>query len=79
MLELFPGLVGGKGYFTRIGLGAYEPKWRGKREYLTALGGEKSQSDLPETVGKKIIGYVLEVAVVVAMNTHLYEFDGRIY
>ena len=51
----------------------------GEAKDLTALDGEKSQPDLPETVGKKIIGYVLEVAVVGAMNTHLYEFDGRIY
>ena len=81
-------IVGGKGYLRRIGLGKYEPTWTGKREDLIALGGEKTQSEgawrdkiipIPEAVGKKIMGYVLEVAVLVAMNTHLYEFNGQVY
>ena len=47
---------------------------------LDALGGEKNQSEgawrdkdilIPEAIEKKMIGYVLEVAVLVAINTHL--------
>ena len=51
-------------------------------------GGEKTQSDeawvdskrhIPEKTCRKIIGHVLEIAILVAMNTHLYEFNGQIY
>ena len=75
-------VVGGKGYLARIGLGKYEPKWIGKREDLIALGGEKTQSEaawadykhsVPDAVQKKILGYVLEVSVIVAMGVCIYK------
>ena len=81
-------VVGGKGYLNRIGLGMYEPRWKGKREDLIAVGGEKTQSQeawmdskrqIPASTKKRIIGYVLEIAVLTAMNTHLYVFNGQIY
>ena len=66
----------------------YEPRWKGKREDLVSVDGEKTQlskawsdtkREVPKQLRWKIISHVLEIAVLVAMNTHLYEFDGKIY
>ena len=35
---------GGKGFLARCGLGKLEPRWKGDREDLIALGGDKKKT-----------------------------------
>ena len=34
---------------------------------------------IPERICKLVVGYVLEISVLVAINIHLYELDGKVY
>ena len=79
---------GGKGYLARCGIGKLEPKWRGDREDLITLGGDKSRDPKNwsqkkielSSVQKRIIeARTIEVAIIVAMGNHLYTFGGSVY
>ena len=81
-------IVGGNEHIMGIGLKRLNPKWRGKRESLISVGGEKSREDdmwrdsqrePTESEKKKIVAHVLEIAVLVAMSNHLYNFGGNTY
>ena len=81
-------ITGGKGYLARCGIGKLEPKWRGEREDLVALGGDKTKdpkncsqrrSELTETQKSIIEGRTIEVGILVAMSNHLYTFGGKVY
>ena len=81
-------LVGGKGYLSRIGLGKLEPRWKGGREDLTTLGGDKSRDlknwrhrkiPLTEAQKRMIEARTIEIAILTSMNNHLYSFGGKVY
>ena len=81
-------IVGGNDHVEGIGLGRLNPKWKGKRESLITVGGEKSREEEmwresrrepTEAEKRKIVAYVVEIAVHVAMSNHLYTFGGNTY
>ena len=64
------------------------PKWLGTRKDLITLGGEKSNSNAywrdvdfepSQTIIKKIVGCVMELAVLTVMSTHIYSFEGELF
>ena len=64
------------------------PKWLGTRKDLITLGGEKSNSNAywrdvdfepSQTIIKKIVGCVIELAVLTVMSTHIYSFEGELF
>ena len=71
-----------------VGLGRVMPTWKGKRGCMVTVGGDKGKEDkmwqdtrraLTAVEKKIILGRVIEVAIVVAMSTHLYSFGGEVY
>ena len=81
-------IVGGKNFLKKVGLSRVAPKWTGDRSDLLTVGGSKSngdagwrdsQKELYEWEKRKIIGYVVEVAVHVVTSTHIYKFCGKYY
>ena len=78
----------GKSFLKRIGLGRIAPRWLDDRDDLITVGGLKSKSDecwkdtntdIHESEKVKIIAHVLESAVHVVMNTHVYKFCNKFY
>ena len=72
----------------RANLLRLKPKWRGKREDLITVGGDKSRSDkswkdstksIFESEKKRILAYFVEILVNVIMGTHVYEFCGKYF
>ena len=66
-----------------IGLKRLSPKWRGKRESMITVGGEKSREEEmwrdslrepTEAEKRKIVAYVVEIAVLVA--TPIFKLQG---
>ena len=64
------------------------PNWLGTRKDLITLGGEKSNSNAywrdvdfepSQTIIKKIVGCVMELAVLTVMSTHIYSFEGELF
>ena len=81
-------LVGGKDHLCSIGLKNLVPKWLGKRPDLLTLGGEALTEEkkwapmrrcLLEKEKKIIISRVVEAAVIICMNSHVYSFGEKIY
>ena len=79
---------GGKGFLARCGLGKLEPRWKGNREDLIALGGEKTKDpknwsvgthNLTKTQCRVIEARTIEIAILIAMGFHLYMFGGKIH
>ena len=81
-------LVGGRELVSRAGLERLCPKWLGDREDMAAVGGTKSkdptnwrdsQRSPVKLKEKMIIAKVVEIAVNLAMSTHVYTFSGRYF
>ena len=73
---------------SKSGLVRLTPKWRGKREDLITIGGDKprenanwsdSRKEIFENEKRRIIATVVEILVNVVMSTHIYTFCGRFY
>ena len=78
---------GGKGFLARCGLGKLEPRWKGDREDLIALGGDKTKDpknwtnrarNLTKTQCRIIEARTLEIAILVAMGFNLYTFGENL-
>jgi len=76
-------IVGGNDQMEGIGLKRLSPKWRGKRESMITVGGEKSREEEmwrdslrepTEAEKRKIVAYVVEIAVLVA--TPIFKLQG---
>ena len=81
-------IVGGDALLNRARLGRLAPRWLGKREDLTTIGGSKSKDpkswrdttrDIFKTDRKRIIAAVMEVLINVVMSSHVYSFAGKIF
>ena len=81
-------IVGGASHLKENGLGRYTPKWLGGRPDLLTIGGEGFDEEkkwgntgrcLSDSVKRKIIAKVIELAVIVCMGTHLYTFGDKLY
>ena len=81
-------IVGGVELLERYGLTKFCPKLIGKRSDKVSLTGTETNKntrwrDLNFTIhrkdAKKIIGAVIEIGVITAMNTHIYSFNGTMY
>ena len=81
-------MTGGRCHIEEIGLGRIAPKWLGPRQDLLTVGGEsigddkkwsKSARYITEEEKRHIISRVIETAVLVCMNTHVYSFGEDLY
>ena len=81
-------IVGGASHLKENGLGRYTPKWLGGRPDLLTIGGEGFDEEkkwgntgrcLSDSVKRKIIAKVIELAVILCMGTHLYTFGDKLY
>ena len=81
-------IVGGRELLERNKLIRLCPVWQGNREDLISLGGKKTNDDkfwrdtrkeITSMERKRITAAVIETAVIVTMNTHLYSFMGHTY
>ena len=81
-------VTGGQCHVKECGLGALAPRWLGTRPDLLSVGGDSIGEDAKWTRVKRemseeekriIISRVIETAVVVCMNTHIYRFGNNLY
>ena len=80
--------VGGRDLLSSSGLSRVCPKYFGDREDLIAGGGVKSREDkswqdspreLHRSEKRRVVATVLEVAINVAISTHVYQFAGMFF
>ena len=81
-------ITGGACHIKELGLEQVAPRWAGQRQDLLTVGGEGLESkekwtncgrELLEHQKKKIIGRVVETAVLVCMGTHPYCFGEELF
>ena len=81
-------IVGGDTLLNKAKLSRLAPRWLGKREDLTTVGGSKSQDprswkdtnrEIFELDKKRIVATVMEVMINTVMCTHVYSFAGKIF
>ena len=81
-------VTGGESHIRESGLSHLAPRWLGSRPDLLSVGGESIGEDNKWTRMKrkatdeeerKIVGKVIETAVLVCMNTHIYRFGPNLY
>ena len=81
-------IIGGNELISSRGLGRLAPKWKGKREDLITIGGDKpreasnwsdSKREIFQSDRKKIVATMVEILTNVSMSTHVYSFCGHFY
>ena len=81
-------ITGGQELINQCGLERFSPRWLGDRGDLLTVGGDKSKDEsmwrdssreVFTSDMKKIAAAVLEVAIHIAMSTHVYQFCGRFF
>ena len=79
---------GGNDYIEDIGFKRIAPRWLGGRPDLLTVGGEainetnkwsKMKHSLTEHEIRLVVARVVETAVIVCMNTHIYSFGPDLY
>ena len=79
---------GGTELIHKAGLGRFCPKWLGDRGDLLTVGGDKAKDDsmwkdsnreVFKSDLKRMAAAVIELAIHVAMSTHIYQFCGRFF
>lgn len=81
-------IVGGDALLSKAKLQRLSPRWLGKREDLTTVGGSKSKDpkswkdtnkNILTVEKKRIVATVMEILINVVMGSHVYRFAGKIF
>ena len=81
-------ITGGQSHLRESGLGKLMPRWTGPRPDLLTVGGTSMEENdkctrvskyISEEEKRLVISRVLETAVIVCMNTHIYRFGPDLF